>query len=210
LTRGRTGRRSWVAAFALLAWLAGPVQAETPGSTVEAASPAARTMAEWAVASGDTRGRPFIVVDKLAARVFAFDAAGGLVSETPALMGAAVGDESPAGIGTLALAEIGPAMRITPAGRYEAQLGRNIAGHSILWVDYDTALSLHAVVTGNARERRLERLATTSILDNRISYGCINVPARFYEDIVEPLFTPAGGMAYILPEASSVRQIAAN
>ena len=100
------------------------------------------------------------------------------MAETPALLGLAGGDTSPPGIGTMRFGRYRPALRITPAGRYEAHLGTNLAGHRILWVDYEAALSLHAVVTGNAKERRLERLATASILDNRISYGCINVPAR--------------------------------
>lgn len=33
-----------------------------------------------------------------------------------------------------------------------------------------------------------------------ISVGCINVPPDFYEDVVEPLFEPADGVGYILPE----------
>lgn len=153
-----------------------------------------------------------MIVDKLAARVFAFDSTGSQVGETAVLLGLAIGDESPPGIGAMRLADITPSLRITPAGRFEAQLGTNLVGNSILWLDYDTALSLHAVVTGNAAERRLQRLATPSILDNRISYGCINVPAQFYEDIVEPLFAPAAGVVYILPEsaASAVQLVASN
>lgn len=99
------------------------------------------------------------------------------------------------------LADITPALRITPAGHFEAHLGKNLAGHSILWVDYETALSLHAVVTGKPAERRLERLASATILDNRISYGCINVPAEFYAQIIQPMFSGSGGMVYILPES---------
>lgn len=157
-------------------------------------------LAAWVSASGDTAGRPFVIVDKRAARVMAFDANGVLVAQTPALLGMAGGDASPPGIGAMRLVDIGPQMRITPAGRYDAHLGLNLAGHPILWVDYDAALSLHAVVTGNAKEHRLERLATASILDNRISYGCINVPAAFFEDVVVRLFGPANGVVYILPE----------
>ena len=152
------------------------------------------------IATGDAHGRPFVVVDKAAARVFAFDRRGALVGAAPALLGLARGDDNIPGIGTLRLAEIAPAQRITPAGRYEAHLGANLAGHRILWVDYDAALSLHPVVTNNPAEHRLQRLATASILDNRISYGCINVPARFYETVIQPLFTPADGIVYILPE----------
>lgn len=205
------GRRicglTWRAALALLIG-GGSAQAEPADGN--AASPAVFELATLATKSGDTRGRPFIIIDKRAARVFAFDATGAQVAQTPALLGAARGDVSPPGVGNLPLARITPPMRITPAGRYEARLGMNLAGRSILWVDYDEALSLHPVVTSNAAERRLQRLATPSISDNRISYGCINVPKHFYEDVVEPLFAPADGVVYILPESavSPVRLLA--
>ena len=157
-------------------------------------------MADWAIARDDTHGRPFVVVDKLAARVFAFDGRGTLVGATPALLGLARGDDITPGIGSLRLADITPAQRVTPAGRYEAHLGANLAGHRILWVDYEAAVSLHPVVTSNAAERRAQRLASRTIDDNRISYGCINVPARFYASVIQPLFAPANGIVYILPE----------
>jgi hypothetical protein len=141
-----------------------------------------------------------VVIDKVQATVAAFDAAGRPLGATSALLGLARGDRSVPNIGHLRLANIAPAQRITPAGRFQAQLGTNISGHSILWIDYENAISLHPVVTSNAAEQRLRRLATPSALDNRISYGCINVPPRFYEDVIRPLFAPAGGIVYILPE----------
>ncbi|MBC7506715.1 MAG: hypothetical protein H7267_13485, partial [Sandarakinorhabdus sp.] len=70
----------------------------------------------------------------------------------------------------------------------------------LLWIDYAAALSLHRVVTANAAERRLQRLATASVEDNRISFGCINVPADYYDSIILPLFTGTTGIVYILPE----------
>jgi hypothetical protein len=160
-------------------------------------------MADQVLASGDARGLPFVIVDKIDARVLAFDAAGHLVGAVPALLGLARGDRMTPGIGHLRLANIAPAQRITPAGRFQAQLGTNLAGHDVLWVDYENAISLHPVVTGNAAEQRLRRLSTPSPLDNRISYGCINVPPRFFDDVIRPLFGPAGGIVYILPDAPS-------
>jgi hypothetical protein len=74
-------------------------------------------------------------------------------------------------------------------------------------VDYDTALSLHPVVTGQPKERRAERLATPSPLDNRISFGCINVPVKFYENVVSPSFTGTYGIVYILPETRTAREV---
>jgi hypothetical protein len=175
-----------------------PVRAEIGAPRLSAQ---ARAMADQVIATGDAQGLPFVIVDKIEARVIAFDAGGRLIGAAPALLGLARGDRSPPGIGGLRLANIPPAQRITPAGRFEAQLGANLAGHRILWIDYEAALSLHPVVTSNAAEHRLRRLATPSVLDNRISYGCINVPPAFYEGVVQPLFGPAGGIVYILPES---------
>ena len=207
-------RSRWQGLVALLAGLgtlglAMPGQASAHGRAAsefatEPASPDAQRMAAWATTTDDTHGLPFVVVDKRAARVFAYDRRGILIGATPALIGLARGDDIMPGIGLLRLAEIRPDQRVTPAGRYQAHLGANLAGHRILWVDYDAALSLHPVVTSNVAEHRLQRLATPTILDNRISYGCINVPARFYETIIQPLFTPADGVVYILPETRPI------
>jgi hypothetical protein len=187
-----------------------PAAAQAPpasqsGSAMFAGRSDPVVLAAWVSASGDAGGRPFVIVDKAAARVLAFDANGTLTAQTPALLGMGVGDTSPPGIGTMRLADITPSLRVTPAGRYDAHLGVNLAGHTILWIDYDAALSLHAVVTAKPKERRLERLATASVLDNRISYGCINVPAAFFENVVAPLFAPANGIVYILPESAAPR-----
>lgn len=183
------------------ALLAGPQapQADLSGE----ATNAARTKADWVVANGDTQGLPFLIVDKVEARVFAFDARGVMVASAPVLLGLTPGDVSPPGIGSKRLADISRAERITPAGRFAASLGTNLAGQTILWVDYEAAISLHRVVSTNRAEQRLERLATPSALDNRVSYGCINVPVAFYDEVVKPLFSPADGIVYILPEMGS-------
>lgn len=61
-------------------------------------------------------------------------------------------------------------------------------------------ISLHPVVTSNPQEQRLQRLASATPLDNRISYGCINVPPKFYQGVVSPSFKQSDGIVYILPE----------
>ena len=164
-------------------------------------------MVAWVTASGDTHGLPFIIVDKVAAKIFVFGADNRLIGAASALLGVARGDVAPLDIGKRRLADITPAERITTAGRFAAHLGRDLGAKEILWVDYDSALSLHPVVTGNPAEHRLQRLATASTQDNRISYGCINIPARFYERVVEPLFKPANGIVYILPETRALEAV---
>jgi hypothetical protein len=193
--------------LAVLAVSATAAQALADPPAAQGISEPARRLADWAIASGDPDGRPFVIVDKREARVFAFDPQGALLGSTPALLGLTRGDDNVPGIGSMRLAQITPAQRITPAGRFEARLGTNVGGHRILWIDYESALSLHPVVTTNAAERRLQRLATATVLDNRISYGCINVPAAFYGRIIEPLFAPADGIVYILPETRDVAEV---
>jgi hypothetical protein len=203
------------ACIALLAAVLAPLQAaaEEPGRAnfrLERPSPDARHVADWAVHAGDHHKLPFAIVDKADAKVFVFDAQGRLLGAAPALIGAARGDDSVPGIGERELSSILPEEKTTPAGRFVAQLGGNMRGEDVLWVDYAGAVSMHRVLTTNARERRLERLASATPLDNRISYGCINVPARFYEDVVRPAFTGTKGIVYVLPETRAARDVFAS
>jgi hypothetical protein len=55
-------------------------------------------------------------------------------------------------------------------------------------------------------EGRLERLAKRSI-DNRISFGSINVPVRFYEAHIGPIFAMHEVVIYALPEDKPVEQV---
>jgi hypothetical protein len=43
-------------------------------------------------------------------------------------------------------------------------------------------------------------LDSPSPLDNRISYGCINVPVTFFANVIQSLFSGTGGVVYVLPE----------
>ena len=176
----------------------------------ERASHEARHVADWVVDSGDNRSMPFVIVDKTDAKVFVFDADGWLRGAAPALLGLARGDDAVPCIGDRELSGIRPEERTTPAGRFVAALGRNLRGEEILWVDYDAAISMHRVITTKPKERRLQRLATPTPLDNRITYGCINVPAKFYENVVRPAFTGTNGIVYVLPETRSAREVFAS
>ena len=86
----------------------------------EAASEDARKVADWIIASGDNSGLPFIIVDKISAKVFVFTAQGDIRGAASALLGLGFGDDSVPGIGQRKLATITPAERTTAAGRFEA------------------------------------------------------------------------------------------
>jgi hypothetical protein len=204
------------ATLALAAPLTGPAMAhETPTRAAasrpdfagETASAEAREVTGWVLAAGDNRGRPFAIVDKKKAKVFVFDAQGRLIGATPALLGLARGDDSAPGVGDRPLSQIPPKDRTTPAGRFPAVLGHALGPNDVLWVDYGAALSLHRVLAAGSREHRLERLAATEPGDPRITFGCINVPVRFYDAVVHPAFAGAGGVVYILPEVKTIAEV---
>lgn len=166
----------------------------------EPASPDARLVADEILRLGDNQGIPFVLVDKAHAKVYVFSADGRLQGAAPALLGLALGDHAIPGIGERKLSSIRPDERTTPAGRFVASLGRNLKGSEILWVDYEGAISMHPVITSNVKERRAQRLATLTPQDNRISYGCINVPLDFFKAVLKPAFTESDGIVYVLPE----------
>jgi hypothetical protein len=173
----------------------------------EPASDEVRKVADWVLAAKDHGDLPFIIVDKAGAKLFLFDGSGMLRAVSPVLLGLARGDDSPPGIGEKSLAEIKPKERITPAGRFVAELGRNLSGEEILWVDYAASISLHRITDpkpGLTATGRAARLASASTLDNRISHGCINVSDAFFEQVVRPVFSAAGGLVYVLPETASI------
>ena len=165
------------------------------------ASPAVLAVVQGALRSGDHQGWPFVVVDKIHAQVLVFSGTGRWLGTATALIGLARGDEAVPGLGERPLSQIQPHERITPAGRFVAELDRNASGQTILWVDYEQAISLHPVRSLNPQERRLERLTSASLQDKRISYGCINVPAQFWRSVVLPAFRNTKGIVYVLPDS---------
>lgn len=176
----------------------------------ETASVDARRVADWIVATDDNRDLPFLIVDKVNAKLFLFDAGGSIRASAPVLLGLARGDDSPPGIGDRKLSMIAPAERITPAGRFVAGKGQNLSGQDVLWVDYDAAISLHRASDAKpdlTSEGRLLRLASASVADNRISHGCINVTVKFYENFIRPTFNATAGIVYILPETRSIGEV---
>lgn len=173
----------------------------------ESPSADARRLADWVVLSGDNQRQFFVLVDKKNTRVFVFNADGTLRGATPVLIGAATGDDSIEGIGSRPIALVEPHERTTPAGRFEGERGRNASGEDVVWVDYDAAVSMHRVRANEPAERRLERLASPQTDDNRISYGCINVPVDFYEATLKPAFASSKGVVYVLPEIKALDEV---
>ena len=129
----------------------------------------------------------------------------GLRGAAPGLFGSATGDHTAPGVAGLALREIPGRDRTTPAGRFVGGFGPSIDAGRVLWVDYESAVSIHPTATGVPAEKRPERLASPSPDDNRVTHGCINVSPEFYEQIIRPTFE-RGGVFYILPETASLAE----
>jgi len=197
----------FAAAAALLAGIApqpgaaAPARAASPSPTAHVQlTPEAQQLVSWVRQSRNNRDQPFAVIDKRHARLYVFGADGRLRGGAPVLLGLAKGDDTVPGIGNKPLSQVKPEERTTPAGRFAAEHGQNMRGEHVIWVDYDAAVSMHPVLTTNPKERRLERLATPTAADNRVSYGCVNVPRAFFSEVLLKTLSTPHPVVYVLPE----------
>lgn len=148
-----------------------------------------------------------MIIDKRQAHLWVFDGSGKPQGNAPVLLGVARGDDTAPGIGDKKLSEIKSEERTTPAGRFVAEVGINARGEDVVWVDYDAAVSMHRVLTTNAKEQRARRLETPTPSDNRVSYGCINVPKAFFENVVSATVRGGNSIVYVLPESRPLRSV---
>jgi hypothetical protein len=167
----------------------------------------ARLLAHWVAATGDNGSRAFMVVDKKDPRVYVFTPDARLKDSAPVLLGQARGDDIVPGSGPKTPAEMKPEEKTTPAGRFVAEPGVNADDEDVIWVDYENAISMHRVRPAVAREHRVERLASAAPADNRISFGCINLPVPFYENVAKPVAVEYGAIVYVLPEVKTLQQV---
>lgn len=180
-----------------VAYVPAPQHAEFGAATP---APEVRKVADWVAQSGDAGNHGYLVIDKKNARLYVFDAQSRLQADSTVLLGLTPGDDLPAINGSTPLSKIKSEERTTPAGRFDAQRGHDDRGDEVVWVDYANALAMHRVHEVNAGENRLARLDSADLADKRISYGCINVPAAFFDQFVHPLFAQRRAMIYVLPE----------
>jgi hypothetical protein len=168
-----------------------------------------RDLAQWILQKSDHAARPFAIVDKKQAHLYVFDAAGRLLGQSPVLLGQALGDDIAPGVGEHAQEGFVPFHeRTTPAGRFEAEPGVNNTGEQVIWVDYDSAFAIHRLRPGRSMRDREARLASLDMTDRRASSGCVVVPVRFYEDVVQRWLGSGRSVVYVLPESGSAANIA--
>ena len=186
--------------------LAADPAASVNGTPLPTSDAAVQSFAADVVRAGDAAGMAFAVLDKPTATVTVFDAKGQFMARTPVLVGQAVGDVAPADIGTRPLSKVKLSEKVTSAGRYVTEGGRNHQGEDIVWLDYNQALSMHRVRNVKG-ENRPHRLTTATLSDKRISFGCVNMPPSFYERYIDPLFGKQKGVVYVLPETQPVASL---
>ena len=171
-------------------------------------SPQGQLVADWIAASGDNRALPYAVIDKNTASLILYDAKSKPLGQVPVLIGIATGDDASPGVGSKKLGEIGPAEKTTPAGRYLAKFGYAAGRQQVLWVDYTNSVAIHTIPADAAsKEARRERMLSLPADDNRITFGCINVPRAFYGNTLRPLFRKKGGYVYVLPDTKPIEEV---
>ena len=209
-----------LAVAASVAWISSPACALTdptsrPGESLPAlqsvdASDDTRYVEQWIHDKGDDHGRPFVIVDKKAARIFVFGAGGKLVGSSSTILGQARGDIPVPGAGQKDPSRLLPDERKTPAGRFESMPGRNLHGEPVVWVDYDTGIAIHRVRPGISQMQRTASLATEDPNNKRLSLGCVVVPESFFYGVVLPTLGHVHGTIYVLPEDGPVQAMFAD
>lgn len=168
----------------------------------EPASDDVRRLAAWIADSGDNGTHAFAILDKQQARVFLFEPDAHLRAAASALLGSWKGDDTVPGVGDKPIKDVLPEEKTTPAGRFVAKVGESSSrGEDVVWVDYDAAVSMHRIIKV---PERLKAMATPDVHDNRMSFGCINLPDAFYEGQLRPAIDRSGLIVYVLPETRPI------
>lgn len=166
----------------------------TPAVGEVVMSSAAKATLDHINETSDNGGRPFIIADKNAGKLYLMNADGKVVDTTPALFGKDSSDAARAD-------------RATGAGKYDLTYNRDQrlpSGYEGSVQSFDTGtngetFAIHRVIDVKG-ENRSGRLASATARDNRITHGCINVPAEFYN---QHLDGELGAVLYVLPETAN-------
>ena len=166
----------------------------TPAAGEVVMTSAAKATLDHINETSDNGGRPFIIADKKAGKLYLMNAEGKVVDTTPALFGRDTSDAARTD-------------RATGAGKYDLTYSRDQrlpSGYEGSVQSFDTGrngetFAIHRVIDVKG-ENRSGRLASATAHDNRITHGCINVPAEFYN---QHLDGELGAVLYVLPETAN-------
>ncbi|NML44104.1 hypothetical protein HHL11_10115 [Ramlibacter sp. G-1-2-2] len=162
-------------------------------------------VANWVSYTRNAGRKSFVIIDKKQAQMYVFDPQGKLKSRSTVLLGKAVGDQV-AQVGNTPISKLKESDKTTPAGRFPTVLGKDNHHADIIWIDYKNSLSIHRMASVSASERRAERMGSDDPKEHRISNGCVNVPAGFYNSVLHPTVRKYGAVVYVLPETKTPQQ----
>ena len=139
-----------------------------------------RQVAAWAIRTNDHRGLPFLVIDQVHGRLFAFEGSGQVVGSTPVLRNP-VDDET------------------APAGRFVADTRRSAHSGVIVWANERDTLSLD----GTAPPQRDRDPLATGFHHHWGS--SLHVASEFYQRHLHA-FRRQASVAYVLPGEPGVHR----
>ncbi|HAW1552652.1 TPA: hypothetical protein JLM98_003986 [Escherichia coli] len=185
-------------------WNAQPVadvHAATTGEVtqvqpVQGLSSTASVVRAWVQETKDNQGQKYIIADKVAGELYIMDSRGNVLATMPALYGSRKGDAAVPGQ--------------TPAGIFMLQqrhdVGASLGGDVQQFAEHTdgSIWAIHRVLTANPKQMREARLKSATAADNRISLGCINVPADMYDKYLKNGFQ---GKLYVIPEQKPLGEV---
>ena len=170
------------------------IRTDVPAAAQAKMSPLAKDVYSRVAPAAVKTGKGFIIADKPNGMIHIFSNSGEIIAQDPALFGKDTGD-------------VMTGEKITPAGKFnlKAQKWEDYAGgHTLdLWTQDGQfeGVAVHAAWLAHPTERRVERLASTTAADNKISGGCINTGHdTFLKKILPNLDKLDGGMIFVLPD----------
>ncbi|MCX8374189.1 LPD38 domain-containing protein [Escherichia coli] len=163
---------------------------------VQGLSSTASVVRAWVQETKDNQGQKYIIADKVAGELYIMDSRGNVLATMPALYGSRKGDAAVPGQ--------------TPAGIFMLQqrhdVGASLGGDVQQFAEHTdgSIWAIHRVLTANPKQMREARLKSATAADNRISLGCINVPADMYDKYLKNGFQ---GKLYVIPEQKPLGEV---
>ncbi|ENB4978269.1 hypothetical protein ABH194_003135 [Escherichia coli] len=163
---------------------------------VQGLSSTASVVRAWVQETTDNQGQKYIIADKVAGELYVMDSRGNVLATMPALYGSRKGDAAVPGQ--------------TPAGIFMLQqrhdVGASLGGDVQQFAEHTdgSIWAIHRVLTANPKQMREARLKSATAADNRISLGCINVPADMYDKYLKNGFQ---GKLYVIPEQKPLGEV---
>ncbi|HIB7356620.1 TPA: LPD38 domain-containing protein [Escherichia coli] len=163
---------------------------------VQGLSSTASVVRAWVQETKDNQGQKYIIADKVAGELYIMDSRDNVLVTMPALYGSRKGDAAVPGQ--------------TPAGIFMLQqrhdVGASLGGDVQQFAEHTdgSIWAIHRVLTANPKQMREARLKSATAADNRISLGCINVPADMYDKYLKNGFQ---GKLYVIPEQKPLGEV---